>query len=82
MLENLYSSPIIIRVNKSRRMRWAGHEARMGRRYIGGKAIRKETTRKIKTLVVDNAKMDWSDLVQDADKWRALVNTVMNIRVP
>jgi hypothetical protein len=31
-LHNLYSSPNIIRVNKTRRMRWAGHAARMGRR--------------------------------------------------
>jgi hypothetical protein len=50
-LHNLYSSPNIIRMIKSRRMRWAGHVARMGRRgmYIGGKARRKETTRKTKT---------------------------------
>jgi hypothetical protein len=40
----------------SRRMRWAGHVARMGReeeciKYIGGKARRKETNRKTYTLV-------------------------------
>jgi hypothetical protein len=51
---NLYSSPNIIRVIKSRRMRWAGHVARMGAeeeciQNIGGKASRKETTRKTKT---------------------------------
>jgi hypothetical protein len=44
---NLYSSPSIIRMIKSRRMRWAGHIARIGRRrmHIFGKAGRKETTR-------------------------------------
>jgi hypothetical protein len=48
---NLHSSPNIIRTIKSGRMRWAGHVARMGRRgiHIGGKAKRKETTRKTKT---------------------------------
>jgi hypothetical protein len=48
-LHNLYSSPTIIRMIKSRRMRWAGHVARMGRRGIGGKTKRKETTRRTKT---------------------------------
>jgi hypothetical protein len=36
-LHNLYSSPSIIRMNKSRRMRWAGHVARMGKRIMVGK---------------------------------------------
>jgi hypothetical protein len=49
----LYSSPSIIRIIKSRRMRWAGHVARLGRRGtridIGGKARGKETTRETKT---------------------------------
>jgi hypothetical protein len=45
-LHNLYSSPSIIRMIKSVRMRWAGHVTRMG--DIGGKARRKETTRKTK----------------------------------
>jgi hypothetical protein len=49
-LQNLYSSPSIIKMIKSRRMRWTGHVARMGRRGIHagccGKARRKETTRK------------------------------------
>jgi hypothetical protein len=53
-LHNLYSSPDIIRQIKSRRMRWAGHVARMGDerkvyKGFGGKARRKETTRKTKT---------------------------------
>jgi hypothetical protein len=50
-LHNLYSSPNIIRMIKSRRMGWASHVARMGRRGmiqdVGGKPRRKETTRKI-----------------------------------
>jgi hypothetical protein len=49
-LHNLYSSPSIIRVIKSGRMRWAGHAARMGeRRNAYRKARRKETTGKTKT---------------------------------
>jgi hypothetical protein len=49
-LHNLYSFPDIIRQVKSRRMRWAGHVARMGedRKVFGGKARRKETTGKTK----------------------------------
>jgi hypothetical protein len=54
-LHKLYSSPDIIRMMISRRMRWTGHVTRMGRRgmYTGycGKARRKETTRKTKTYV-------------------------------
>jgi hypothetical protein len=54
-LHNLYSSPSIIRMIKSRRLRWAGYVAHIGakrnayRMNIGGKDKRKETTRKIKT---------------------------------
>jgi hypothetical protein len=52
-LHDLYSSPSIIRIIKSRWMRWAGHVARMGNKrnvlIIGGKARSKETTRKTKT---------------------------------
>jgi hypothetical protein len=50
-LHNFYSSPDITIMIKSRRMRWAGHAAQMGRRemHIDGKARRKETTRKSKT---------------------------------
>jgi len=50
-LHILYSSPDIIRQIKSRRMRWAGHVARMGEESVqgfGGKARRKETTWKTK----------------------------------
>jgi hypothetical protein len=47
-LHNLYSSPSIIRIMKSRRMRWVGHVARMGEKVVGGKARGKEATRKTK----------------------------------
>jgi hypothetical protein len=54
-LHNLYCSPNIIRVIKSRRMRWAGHVARVGEEGclndIGGKARRKEATRMAMTEV-------------------------------
>jgi hypothetical protein len=53
-LHHLYSSPDIIRQVKSRRMRWAGHVARMGEgrnvyQGFGGKARREKTTWKTKT---------------------------------
>jgi hypothetical protein len=52
-LRNLYSSPSIIRIIKSRRMRWAGHLVRMGRRETRRgcwwKARGKEAARKVKT---------------------------------
>jgi hypothetical protein len=82
---------------KSRRMRWAGHVARMGEkrnayRILVGKPERKRPLGKPRRRWVDNIKMDlreigldgvdWIDLAQDMDRWRALVNTVMNVWVP
>jgi hypothetical protein len=53
---------------------------------VGGKARKKETTRKtnIKMDLRETgwSGMDWIDLAQDSEQWRALVNTVMNLRGP
>jgi len=92
-LSDLYASPNIVRVIKSRRMRWAGHVARMGEergayRVLVGKPEGKRPRRRW----VDNIRMDlqevgcvyvdWIGLAQDRDRWRTLVSTVMNLRVP
>jgi hypothetical protein len=96
-LNDLYSSPNIIRVIKSRRMRWAGYVARMGvwrgayRDFVGrpegrrplGRPRRKwEDNIKMYLQEVVWKDMDWIDMAQDRDRWRALVSAVMNIRVP
>jgi hypothetical protein len=96
-LRNLYSIPSIIRMIKSRKVRWAGHVARIGKkrnayRILLGMPEGKRPLGRPRRRWVDNIKMDlreigwdggdWIDLVQNRDQWRALVKMVMNLRVP
>jgi hypothetical protein len=95
-LNYLYSSPNIIRVIKSRRLRWAGHVARMverevhtgfwwgdlregdhlGDQGVDGRIILRRIFGKW------DGGMDWIELTQDRDRWRAVVNAVTNLRIP
>jgi hypothetical protein len=87
-LHSLYSSPNIVIVIESRRMRWAGHVARMGegrgvyRVLVGRPRCRWEDNIRmdLKEIGIDGA--NWIQLAQDRVQWRAFVNTVMNLRVP
>jgi hypothetical protein len=96
-LRDLYSSPSIIRIIKSRRMRWAGHVARMGEnrnayRLLVGKPEGKRPLGRPRCRWVDNIRMDledvgwcdvdWFGLAKDRNRWRALVNSVLNLGVP
>jgi hypothetical protein len=95
-LHALYSSLNILLVIKSRRMRWPVHVARMGEergvyRVLVGKPEGKRPLERPRHRWEDNIRMDlqdvgcggmdWIGLTQDRDRWRAIVNVIMNLRV-
>ncbi|KAJ4428134.1 hypothetical protein ANN_24148 [Periplaneta americana] len=87
-LHALYSSPDIIRNIKSRRLRWAGHVARMGesrnayRVLVGRPRRRWEDNIKMDLREVGYDDREWINFAQDRDQWRAFVRAAMNLRVP
>ena len=96
-LHALYSSPDITRDIKSRRLRWAGHVARMGEsrnayRVLVGRPEGKRPLGRPRRRWEDNIKMDlrevgyddrdWINLAQDRDRWRAYMRAAMNLWVP
>jgi hypothetical protein len=92
-----YSSPRIIKKIKQTRMRWAGHVALIGDksnayRLFVAKPAGKRPLGRTRRRWVDNIRMDrgevgwgdvdWISLAQDKNRWIALVNSVLNFRVP
>jgi hypothetical protein len=96
-LNDLYSLPNIVWVVKSRRMRWAGHVARMredrgvyrmlvekpeGKRPLVRPRRRWEDNINMDLQEAGGGRGDWMELAQDRGRWRALVGTVRDFRVP
>jgi hypothetical protein len=96
-LHDLYSSPSIITIIKARRLRWVRHVERMvekrnayrllvgkleGRRSLGRPRRRWLDNIRMDLVEVEWGDVDWIGVAQDRDRWRALVNSVLNLRVP
>ena len=96
-LHSLYRSSNIVRVIKSRRLRWAGHVANMeegrstfkiligkptGKRPLGRPRRRWEDNIRNNPKEVGISSRNLVDSAQDRDYWRALVNATLNLRVP
>jgi hypothetical protein len=96
-LHDLHSSPSIIRIIKAMRMRWAGRVARMvekrnayrllvgspeGRGPLGRPRHRWLGTITMDLVDVGWGDVDWIGLAKNSDKWRAVVNSVLKLRVP
>jgi len=96
-LNDLYLSSNIVRVIRSKRMRWVGQVACMGERrgayrvlvgkpegkgLIGRPRHRQEDNIKMDLKEVGCGGMDWIELAHNRDRWQALVNVVLNLRVP
>jgi hypothetical protein len=96
-LHNLYSSPSVIRIIKSRKIKWAEHVARKGKkrnvyrllagRPEGNRPLGRQRRRWIDSIKIDHLEVglsvvDWIGLARDRYRCRAFVNAVMNLRIP